>query len=370
MLDKEDDQGCQPAHDSEQGFDLAALDSVPEPELDTYDNVFGERVINRTPKSPKPPPGVIPFTRATDIQEETLEWIWRPYLPLGKLVMLDGDPGTGKSSLSCWLASRVTTGRDLIDQPAGPKKNVLMLSAEDGLGDTVKPRLRVMEADMDKVYVSDAALTLNPKGIDQLDKTVAFIKPALVFIDPIVFYMGGDMDMNRANEVRRMTGALSMMAARRRTTIVLVRHLRKQASNTSIYRGQGTIDFVGAARSVLMLERRGQKTVMEHTKANLGKRGTTLAYTVDDDGRFKWGSSVVGEGAITTKPKMQDEALSFIQEVLKGGPLSYAELVARASERGIGERTLERAKVGVAESVKEGKNWRWQLLTKDVPSDQ
>lgn len=358
-------EGSQPDHGSEQGPAWVEPHLTGEPDLDTYDNVFGETVINRTPKSPTPPPGVIPYTRATDIQEETLEWVWRPYLPLGKLVMLDGDPGTGKSSLSCWIAARVSTGRDLVEQPGGEPRNVLMLSAEDGLGDTVKPRLRVMEADMNRVYVSDAALTLNPQGLDKLDKTIAFLKPMLVFIDPIVFYMGGDMDMNRANEVRKMTGALSMMAARRRSTIVLVRHLRKQASATAIYRGQGTIDFVGAARSVLMLERRSSgKTVMEHTKANLGRRGTTLAYTVDEDGRFLWGAPVAGDGSITTKPKLQGEAIQFLQDALKSGPLSYVELRTQAEARGIGERTLERAKPGVAYSKKDGKNWVWALAEK------
>lgn len=339
---------------------------------DTYVNNFGETLINRTPKLPKPPQGVIPFLYAEDVVEEQLEWLWKPYLPLSKLAMLDGDPGTGKSSLTCWLAAAISQGRPMLDQPGADPQNVLMLSAEDGLGDTVKPRLRIMGADMRRVAVSDAAITLNAGGLKKLETTIQFLKPRLVVIDPIVFYMGDQMDMNRANEVRGMTGRLSMIAAQNRCTIVLVRHLRKQGSQTAIYRGQGTIDFVGAARTVLMLERRGSgRTVLEHTKANLGRKGPTMTYTVDEEGRFIWGTAQPqsqNTGGISTQPRLTVamNAANFLREQLANGPRAYVDLVTLARDKGIGERALERGKAGLVQSVKQGDRWYWRLLPEAV----
>jgi len=370
-------QGTHPPRVSERtpnGIPLELYEGGPEqgfadlpPDGPVYQNIFGEIVINRTPRTPKPPEGVIHYMRATDVPIETLQWIWEPYIPLGKLVMLDGDPGVGKSSLCAWLAGAISTGRGMPDTPDQTREpaNVLMLSAEDGIGDTIIPRLKKMEADLERVFVSDDGITLNARGLTKLEKTIAFLHPKLVFIDPIVFYMGADMDMNRANEVRGMTGRLSMMAGHYGCTIIPVRHLRKQASTTAIYRGQGTIDFVGAARSVLLLERRaGGKTVMDHIKTNAGRKGETLSYTISDDGVFYWGPIVrEGDSKIVRESKatVRELAVKVIRETLKDGPRPYNDVLKAALKAGLGERTIERAKIGLATSTKNGKEWTWEL---------
>lgn len=312
----------------------------------------------------------IPGLRSmTDVPRENINWIWYPYIPAGKLTMLEGDPGLGKSWISCDIASRLSTGTAFPgeDKPRTPTK-VLMLSAEDGLGDTLRPRLEMLGANLANIVASDAAFTLDERGIKALEHTMSRVSAAIVFIDPVVGYLGGKIDMHKANEVRGFMAALHHAATRTGAAIVGVRHLRKSQGSggpgKAIYSGIGSIDFTAAARSALQVqETKHGQTYMAHIKHNLSPGGEALAYSIKDGG-FQWTGTVnwdkeSSKGVSTTR---RGDAAEFLKRVLAKGSLPNEEILILASEQGIGEASLMKAKRGVARSWKAGKEWRWELI--------
>ena len=291
------------------------------------------------------------LVRLSDVKPEKVKWLWYPYIPKGKVTSIEGDPGVGKSWLTTAIAAAISKGQRLPGQDhARFPQTVLMLTAEDGLGDTVRPRLEALGANLDNIHALDGPITLNGKGLDQLEEAIIKTHPAAVFIDPLVAYMGGKVDLHRANEVRVFMSALAGVAEKHRCAVVPVRHLRKSRGGAAIYQGLGSIDITAACRSVLMVGKDHDQRVMAHAKCNLASFGSSLAYDIED-GRFKWiGKVRTTAEDLAAEPDDQDtrnaleEALDFLEERLRNGPVPSADLDMAAKEADISERTLKRAR--------------------------
>ncbi len=324
-----------------------------------------------------------PVVRLSDVQAEEVGWLWYPYVPLGKVSLLEGDPGLGKSWLMLAIAGSVSTGAGLPGTDRLKPASVLLLSAEDGLGDTIKPRLEALEANCDNIFAVNKSLALaDPGGFEELERYVNQYQPKLIIIDPLFAYTGAKVDIHRANEARAITARLAKVAESHRCAIVALRHLRKSESANAAYRGIGSIDFYAACRSVLLVGSDPSdsfKRVVVHTKHNLTPPGDSLGFCIDQ-GRFYWtGRSNATAGQILAADNDDersdlDEAKNFLLEVLGNGPVAFEWVMRQARKAGISERTLRRAKKALAVDSKkiESKDgpWCWCLPKPQVEDGQ
>lgn len=310
-----------------------------------------------------------------DVAVQTTEWLWHPYIPFGKLTIMQGDGGDGKTTTALQIAAAVTTGALLPEcqQAVGPF-DVIFQTAEDGLGDTIKPRLLQAKADVCRVHVVDESLeglTLNDARIEQ---AILQTGARLIILDPLQAYLGAKVDMHRANEVRPILKKVGDIAEKYRCAFVVIGHLNKSA-NKSQYRGLGSVDIYSAARSVLTFGRvKDQQYVraFAHTKANLAPEGPSISYELHPDTGFRWlgkseitAAELLGtdfEGGWRKKETAFDCAAALLQRELAQGSLLAEEIYHRAEELGISKRTLDSAKAHVGvKSRKKGNQWFWVL---------
>ena len=184
--------------------------------------------------------------RMSEVESQEVKWLWYPFIPYGKLTIIQGDPGDGKTTLVLNIAAKLSKGECFdSDMDVQEPVNVIYQTAEDGLADTVKPRLELAGADCEKILVID----------ERLEEALAKTRAKVLILDPIQAYLGGGMDMNRANEARDMTKKLGALAEKYQCAILLIGHMNKASGNKAAYRGMGSIDFFAVARSVLLVGR-------------------------------------------------------------------------------------------------------------------
>ena len=307
-------------------------------------------------------PETVKIIRMSDVELTPVEWLWKPYLPFGKLSVLQGNPGEGKTYFAMHLAAACTNGKLLPNMERMEPFNVIYQTAEDGLGDTVKPRLIEAGADLDRVLViddSDVQLTLSD---ERIEKAIIENNARLVIIDPIQAYLGADVDMNRANEVRPIFMRLGQVAQRTGCAILLIGHLNKAAGMQSLQRGLGSIDIAAAVRSVMFigkLKHDPTMRILTHEKSSLAPPGVSLAFSLGDEGGFRW----VGEYDITAdemlsgiEPQREtktQQAKDLICTLLAGGKRVLSEDIDKAAlERGIPGRTVRDAKRELGDALK------------------
>ena len=313
------------------------------------------------PKEPSKPE-TVKIIRMSDVELTPVEWLWKPYLPFGKLSVLQGNPGEGKTYFAMHLAAACTNGKLLPNMERMEPFNVIYQTAEDGLGDTVKPRLIEAGADLDRVLViddSDVQLTLSD---ERIEKAIIENNARLVIIDPIQAYLGADVDMNRANEVRPIFMRLGQVAQRTGCAILLIGHLNKAAGMQSLQRGLGSIDIAAAVRSVMFigkLKHDPTMRILTHEKSSLAPPGASLAFSLGDEGGLRW----VGEYDITAdemlsgiEPQREtktQQAKDLICTLLAGGKQVLSEDIDKAAlERGIPGRTVRDAKRELGDALK------------------
>jgi hypothetical protein len=293
-----------------------------------------------------------------DIEPEVVEWLWYPYIPLGKLTMIEGDPGLGKSWLTMALASYISRGKLLPYQVDKIKGKVLIMSAEDGLADTIKPRLVTLKANTNNIVAIPEPVSFTESGTKAVSEAIQLVKPKLIIIDPLVAYLGGKIDLHKANETREIMARLTKLAEDNHVAIVLVRHLTKGGKEKAIYRGLGSIDLTAAVRSCLAIGRNPQEPnegrVICHIKSNLAPLGKPISYTLDSKDKknpFEFGEEIdvdVNE-VLGTQPTngrgATDAAVEFLQTVLADDKALPTQDIRREAEaRGITEKALKRAK--------------------------
>lgn len=311
--------------------------------------------------------------KLSEIDAQEVEWLWFPFIPYGKLTIIQGDPGDGKTTMVLNLAAMLSRGEGIdgsenIEEPV----NVIYQTAEDGLADTVKPRLVQAGADCEKILVIDE----NEKSLTMIDERIeqALIetKAKLLILDPIQAYLGGDVDINRANEARDMTKRLGLLAEKYKCAVILVGHMNKGSGSKAAYRGMGSLDFYAVARSVLLVGRVEEQPnirALIQIKNNLAPFGQAKAFELAEDG-FQW----LGDYEITademlggTVPKANklEKAKLFLKELAKVSTMvASKEIFEEAEEEGISKRTLESAKkeLGI-KAKKTNQVWYWDLET-------
>ena len=319
---------------------------------------YFKSIVLKEPSKPE----TVKIIRMSDVELTPVEWLWKPYLPFGKLSVLQGNPGEGKTYFAMHLAAACTNGKLLPNMERMEPFNVIYQTAEDGLGDTVKPRLIEAGADLDRVLViddSDVQLTLSD---ERIEKAIIENNARLVIIDPIQAYLGADVDMNRANEVRPIFMRLGQVAQRTGCAILLIGHLNKAAGMQSLQRGLGSIDIAAAVRSVMFIGKlRHDPTmrILTHEKSSLAPPGVSLAFSLGDEGGFRW----VGEYNITAdemlsgiEPQREtktQQAKDLICTLLAGGKQVFSEDIDKAAlERGIPGRTVRDAKRELGDALK------------------
>ena len=319
---------------------------------------YFKSIVLKEPSKPE----TVKIIRMSDVELTPVEWLWKPYLPFGKLSVLQGNPGEGKTYFAMHLAAACTNGKLLPNMERMEPFNVIYQTAEDGLGDTVKPRLIEAGADLDRVLViddSEVQLTLSD---ERIEKAIVENNARLVIIDPIQAYLGSDVDMNRANEVRPIFMRLGQVAQRTGCAILLIGHLNKAAGMQSLQRGLGSIDIAAAVRSVLFigkLKHDPTMRILTHEKSSLAPPGVSLAFSLGDEGGFRW----VGEYDITAdemlsgiEPQREtktQQAKDLICALLAGGKRVFSEDIDKAAlERGIPGRTVRDAKRELGDALK------------------
>ena len=179
-----------------------------------------------------------------------VDWLWFPYIPFGKLTIIQGNPGEGKTYFAMMLTAACTNRKLFPNMEDIEPFNVIYQTAEDGMGDTIKPRLVEAGADLSRVMVIDDSEEVLTLSDDRIEKAVRQNQVRLVIIDPVQAFIGADVDMNRANEVRPVFRKLGMIAEKTGCAIVLIGHLNKSSGTQSTYRGLGSIDIMAAVRSL------------------------------------------------------------------------------------------------------------------------
>ena len=314
------------------------------------------------------------------VEIEKIDWLLYPFIPFGKVTIVQGDPGEGKTTMVLQIIAKLTKGEAVLpsgsDEPALEGKtmalepvNVIYQTAEDGLGDTIKPRLLSAGADCSRVMVIDdnnQALTMMDA---RLEEAIIKTKVRLVVLDPIQGFLGAAVDMHRANEIRPLMKRIAVLAEKYHCAIILIGHMNKNSNGKSSYRGLGSIDFQAAARSVLIVGRikdEPEIRVVCHVKSSLAPEGKSIAFRLEKDTGFEW----IGEYDISADDLLSGDnrgqkihaAKEFLKEILASGSVAQTKVAEEAESRRIKKKTLWNAKKELEiDSVKIGNQWFWML---------
>jgi RecA-family ATPase len=323
-----------------------------------------------------------------------VRWLWPKRIPLGKVTILAGDPGVGKSFVTLDIAARVSRGKPWADKTTPLKRgSVLLLSAEDGAGDTIRPRLEDIGADLDRIHVIDGVRRSKGSGESTfaLDRDLVALERKLralrdvrlVIIDPITAYLGRDTDSHKNADVRALLAPLASLAERHKVAILCVTHLSKGSGGKALYRATGSLAFVAAARASWLMTNDPddpERRLVLPVKNNLSKTSTGLACRISK-GRVQWEKNPVFESAneiLAAEEGNADEAVDkcnakeFLLSCLTDGPLPSLEVIAQGKENGFSLRTLKRAKQALGirstrvEGIAERGHWQWELPAKEA----
>ena len=323
----------------------------------------------------------VEIIRMSEVDTQTVEWLWEPYIPFGKVTIVQGNPGEGKTTFALRLAAACTNRKPFPHMAVHEPFNVIYQTAEDGLGDTIKPRLMEAEADLDRILVIDESKQGLSLSDERIERAIRQTGARLIILDPIQAYVGEKTDMNKANEIRPMFRRLAEIAERTGCAVILIGHLNKAAGGQSAYRGLGSIDFRAAARSVLLIgrvKREPNVRVIVHDKSSLAAEGKPIAFCLDPETGFSW----IGEYDITadellsgaggnTATKTEQAERLILDLLADGKELASEDIVKAAAEAGISERTVQNAKRnmgGVLGARRVGGQW-YNFIKKKQPPE-
>ena len=281
-----------------------------------------------------------------EVQSREVNWLWYPYIPYGKITIIQGDPGEGKTTLALRLAALLSKGEALpYDDTEREPVKIIYQTAEDGLEDTIKPRLESAEADCTQIKVIDES----EAALSMLDER----------IEKAIIEVGARVVIGR-------------VAEKYDCAVLLVGHMNKGSGNKSSYRGLGSIDFQASARSVLIVGRikdNPQIRVMVQDKSSLAPEGEAIAFELDKENGFSWlGHYDISVDDLLSgipREKKSEQAENLILEYLSKGKYPQQALLKKAQAAGISKRVLDEAKKALnVQSVKEGSQWYWQLPEK------
>ena len=297
--------------------------------------------------------------RLSEVESTQTEWLWYPYIPRGKITLLTADPGSGKTFFALYLAAQVSTGRPFwgSEQPYGTPGTAVYQTAEDGVADTVKPRLEPMQPNFANILMIDETQEGLSLSDERIERIMRQHKPALMIFDPLQAYLGADVDMHRANEVRPVLAHLAKLAETCNTAVILVMHNSKMSQNKALYRTLGSIDIPAVARSMLVIGKDPDcdgRRVLCHEKSSLAARGRSFTFEIKpQEGGIKFCgfSDLTADDVLTPKggyfraSEKRDTASDLLTELLgEKGWCGYDEVKALSEEYGVSMSTLKRAK--------------------------
>lgn len=348
--------------------------------------------------SPQKPESHVQLVLGSTIIPESISWLWDGWLPLGKLVIFAGQPGTGKTTVMMAVASTTTTGGRLPDGSTTAAGSVVIWSGEDGIADTLVPRLVAMGADMNKIYfvTGTGRVSFDPsKDMPHLSAQIKLVPDVrLVIIDPVVSAISGDSHKNA--EVRKGLQPLVDLGADTGACIVGISHFNKSGGNTSnpLDLISGSIAFAAVARVVLGAakltapdEEHGHSRIFCRIKSNIGPDEDGIGYDLRmepltgqpgiEASTVLWGQYVTGHSRDLlsqaapedSNPKANtraSEAQEFLKEILSGGAIAQKTVEEEAGKAGISEKTLRRAKKDLSVmSKKNFSGWVWEMVKKE-----
>lgn len=341
---------------------------------------------NPATAAPPPAPKVV-VKAVSEIVARPVEWLWEGVLPKGKIVLLDGDPGLGKSTLLLDIAARISQGGPMPDGDFVPAGNVLVLSGEDGEEDTVKPRLEAAEARQDRVRCISAISDKDGRRPVTLPGDLCWLRDemsraALLIVDPLLAYLE---KLDKDSEIRKAMMEIKEAAEATGCTVIGLRHLNKGSGQKALYRGSGHLAFAAAARAVFIVgedPNDRESRVLAVSKCNLARKPDSLKYRLEPvpSGvcRIRWcGKVALTADDLVSVPLTEEEkedredahskqelAVELLDKLLADGPREIKWCKAEAAKVNISVRTLERAakelKVKLTHVRQDGENkYQW-----------
>ena len=299
------------------------------------------------------------YIRLSDIESTETEWLWYPYIPLGKITLMTADPGTGKTFLALYLTAQVSTGRPFYGESVYREPAVAVYqTAEDGVADTIKPRLEPMRPNFENILVFNEekeSLSLSSEHIEEIMKELS---PKLMIFDPLQAYLGAGVDMHRANEVRPVLGRIAHLAEKYKCAVIFIMHNSKSAQNSALLRSLGSVDIPAVARSMLVLannpDKQGGK-IMCHEKSSLAAHGRSVLFEIAPQYggiAFEGFSDLKADDVISSHREGRKKSSAKLDEVCdsllelfdKNGRLEVSSIKDLCDSLGCSHATLYRAK--------------------------
>lgn len=325
----------------------------------------------------------------SQVKLEKVLWVWQDRIPQAALTVVDGDPGLGKTTAVLDLASRLTRGVAMPGEPAPllPASDVVVMSLEDSLGATLKPRMEAAGADPERViFVTEVTQREGskvftrppaiPTDVELLQELVQRRGAKMVVIDPLMAALDGSVDSHKDQEIRRALKPLSDMALKTGCAVIIIRHLSKGVGASAVYRGGGSIGIIGAARSGLLVAKDPESPrdrILAQVKNNVGPTANSVRFGIVQDpqrsvGMVAWGDAceLSADDLVDPRTKRSSErssqAKALLTSALQSGALPVETLREMATAAGIGWRTLERAKSDLGYCARQRlghRGWVW-----------
>jgi hypothetical protein len=324
-------------------------------------------------------PNAEQYTLLSEIKAKQAKALWHPRIPLGECTIIDGDPGTNKSSMVLDLAARLTVGAGMPDGGKAVKGGVVLLVGEDSIAKTVRPRLKAAGADLTRIAVLPTSTTI-PDDLPVVKEAARKVKAKLFVIDPLLAFLGPNANVDQA--VRKALTPLAEFADTTNMAVPMVRHLNKSGGLHALYRGSGSIGISAAVRSALLVAHAPHDAdlrVLCRVKNTLGLKAPCLLFepvtTKNGAVGIEW------RGACHYKPEdllknadgkadRLEEAKDYLLDLLAKDAVEQQMVKVKAKEAGLAWRTVERAKevLGVKSSRKgwgPGSRCYWSLPNQD-----